>query len=263
MKNPSLLAATIALALFSIGLIHAAESAAPSTAQSANELAAKMDAAGQGSASIRTKLEIRTNNGAKRVWQIQIKQRRTKTTTDLVYLVLWPNEQKGKAVILHQKAGEAPTGSLINPPNDVRPLKAAKMGEGLFDSDLAYQDAVENFFAWKKQTLVGSEVIDNVNCQILESKPDSPSESIYGKVRSWVDPSRLVPLRVEKYSPSGELVRRIDTDRIARDEKHNPIPAWLTVRRPGKDTVTELNGANIKQDVEFTDADFTPASVLR
>ena len=46
------------------------------------------------------------------------------------------------------------------------------MGNGLFDSDLAYQDAVENFFAWKKQAIVGSEAINGVNCQILESKPD-------------------------------------------------------------------------------------------
>ena len=34
------------------------------------------------------------------------------------------------------------------------------MNEGLFDSDLSYQDAVENFFAWKKQAIVGSEVIN-------------------------------------------------------------------------------------------------------
>ena len=262
MKKSSFLAA-IAFVGTAIVSICAAEPAPPSPAVSANELAARLDAAGEGSASIRTKLEVRTNNGAKRVWQLQIKQRRTKTATDLAYLVLWPNEQKGKAVILHQKAGEAATGSVINPPNDIRALKGAKMGEGLFESDLAYLDAVENFFAWKKQTLAGSEVIDNVNCQILESKPDSASESIYGKVRSWIDPSRLVPLRVEKYSPSGELVRRIDTDRVARDEKHNPIPARLIVHRPGKDTVTELNGATIKQDVEFSDADFTLASVLR
>jgi len=75
-----------------------------------------------------------------------------------------------------------------------------------------------------KQALVGSEVINRVDCQILESKPDSASDSIYGKVRSWIDPARSVPLRIEKYSASGELVRRIDTDKVARDEKHNPIP---------------------------------------
>jgi len=40
------------------------------------------------------------------------------------------------------------------------------MNEGLFDSDLSYQDAVENFFAWKKQVLIGSETISGVGCQI-------------------------------------------------------------------------------------------------
>ncbi|MEO5718511.1 MAG: outer membrane lipoprotein-sorting protein [Chthoniobacterales bacterium] len=232
-------------------------------AMSAQELAAKLDAVGQGNASIRTQLAVRTNAGGKRVSQLQIKQRRTGSTTDLVYLVLWPNDQKGKAVILHQKVGEAPTGSVIKPPNEVRALKPAEMSEGLFESDLSYQDAVENFFAWKKQALVGSEVVDNVKCQILESKPDSASATIYGKVRSWIDPSRLVPLRIEKYSPSGELVRRIDTDRVARDEKQHNIPAGLVVHGPRKNTVTEFNGANIKQDVTFTDADFTPAALLR
>jgi outer membrane lipoprotein-sorting protein len=120
---------------------------------------------------------------------------------------------------------------------------------------------VENFFAWKKQTLIGSETINGVNCQILESKPDSSSVSIYAKVRSWIDPQRFVPLRIEKYSSSGELVRRIDVTRVARDEKHNPIPASLTVHGPRKNSVTEFNGARIDQDVQFTDADFTAAGI--
>ena len=74
---------------------------------SAAELAGRMDAVSQGNALIRTKLEVRSADGARRVLQLQIKQRRTKTTTDLVYQVLWPNEHKGEAVILHQ-AQEAP-----------------------------------------------------------------------------------------------------------------------------------------------------------
>jgi hypothetical protein len=131
----------------------------------------------------------------------------------------------------------------------------------LFDSDLSYQDAVENFFAWKKQAIVGSEAINNVNCQILESKPEGSSLTIYARVRSWIDPQRFVPMRIEKYSSSGELVRRIDITRVARDEKHNPIPASLTVHGPRKNSVTEFNGARIDQDVNFTDADFTPAGL--
>ncbi len=229
-------------------------------ALSAAELADRIEATSQGSALIRTKLEVQSPGGANRVLQLQIKQRRTKTATDLVYQVLWPDEHKGEAVILHQAQGTA-TGSIIVPQQPVRPLKSSQMSEGLFDSDLSYQDAVENFFAWKKQAVVGAEVINGVNCQILESKPDNASISIYARVRSWIDPRRFVPLRIEKYSSSGELIRRIDITRVARDEKHNPIPASLTVHGPRKNSVTQFNGARIDQDVNFTDADFTPAGL--
>ena len=249
----------IAAAAFCLISIRGAEAAPP--AMSAAELADQLDVVSQGSALIRTKLEVRSLDGAKRVLQLQIKQRRTKTTTDLVYQVLWPDEYKGEAVILHQAQGVA-KGSIIVPQQPVRAIKASQMKEGLLDSDLSYQDAVENFFAWKKQALVGSETINGVNCQILESKPDSSSVSIYAKVRSWIDPQRFVPMRIEKYSSSGELVRRIDVTRVARDEKHHPIPASLTVHGPRKNSVTEFNGARIDQDVNFTDADFTPAKAL-
>lgn len=229
-------------------------------ALSANELAARLDAVSQGNALIRSKLEVQAADGTKRVMQLQIKQRRTKGTTDLAYQVLWPNEHKGEAVILHQAGGSA-KGSIIVPQKPVRTIKPSQMDEGLFDSDLSYEDAVENFFAWKKQAIVGTEVIDNVNCQILESKPDNSSASTYGKVRSWIDVRRFVPLRIEKYSSSGDLVRRIDITRIAPDEKHHPIPANLVVHGPRKNSVTEFHGAHIDQDVNFTDADFTPAGI--
>jgi len=249
------LAATLAVAC-----VRAADPAAGP--MSAAELADRLNAVSQGNALIRTKLEVRPLDGVRRVLQLQIKQRRTKTATDLVYQALWPEEHKGEAVILHQAQGAA-KGSIIVPQQPVRAIKASQMNEGLFDSDLSYHDAVENFFAWKKQALVGSETINGVNCQILESKPDSSSVSIYAKVRSWIDPQRFVPMRIEKYSSSGELVRRIDVTRVARDEKHHPIPASLTVHGPRKNSVTEFNGARIDQDVQFTDADFTAAGVLK
>jgi len=253
------LASAFAAALCIPG-IHAAEPASP--AMSAAELAGRLDAVSQGNALIRTKLEVRSGDGTKRVLQLQIKQRRTKTSTDLVYQVLWPNEHKGEAVILHQAQG-ASQGSIVVPQQPVRAIKSSQMGDGLFDSDLSYQDAVENFFAWKKQAIVGAEMVNNVNCQILESKPDSSSASIYAKVRSWIDPHRFVPMRIEKYSSSGELVRRIDITRVARDEKDNLIPGNLTVHGPRKNSVTEFTGARIDQHVNFTDADFTPEGISK
>ena len=225
-------------------------------AMSGAELADRMNVSSQGNASIRARLEIRSGGGA-HSFQLQIKQRRTKTATDILYEVLWPNERRGETVVLHQ-AQNASKGWTAVPQQPVREITASQMSEGLFDSDLSYQDAVENFFAWKKQAIVGAEPVNGINCQILESTSDTPSTSVYAKVRSWVDTHRFVPLRVEKYSASGDVVRRIDITRVAFDEKHKPIPANFTVHGPRKDSVTELNGARIDQDVQFTDADFAP-----
>ena len=262
MKLHLILSCTAALAgALLVPAIRAAEPAP--AAMSASELAGRMNDARQGNTLIRTRLEMQSPEAGKRVLQLQIKERRTKTATDLVYRVLWPNDHKGEAVILHQGADGAPSGSIVVPPDTVRAIKASQMDDGLFGSDLSYQDAVENFFGWEKQTIVGAETIDRVNCQILESKPGSSGISSYAKVRSWIDPRRLVPMRIEKYSPAGELIRRIDTTRVARDERHNPIPASLTVHGPRQTSVTQLEGARIDQDVKFADRDFTPAEVLK
>ena len=56
-----------------------------------------MSAARQGNALIRARLEVRSPDGSKRVLQLQIKERRTPTATDLAYLVQWPKERKGEA----------------------------------------------------------------------------------------------------------------------------------------------------------------------
>jgi hypothetical protein len=76
-------------------------------------------------------------------------------------------------------------------------------------------------------------------------------------VKSWIDTRRMVPMRVEKYSGSGQLVRRIDTTRVATDDKRRHIPANLSVRGP-RGSVTEIDGSKIKHDVTFDDREFTP-----
>jgi hypothetical protein len=232
-----------------------------SSGTSAKELASQMSAARQGNALVRAKLEVRAADGSKQVLQLQIKERRTPTSTDLLYQVQWPKERKSEAVILHQDSGAAPRGTVIAPPAAPRALEASQMDGGLFGSDLSYQDAIENFFAWKEQAIVGSEVINGAQCQILESKPGRSGVSIYSKVRSWVDTKRLIPLRIEKYSGAGTVVRRIDTTYVARDQHDRFIPGKLTVRNPSKNSITEFDGARIEQGMQFTDSDFTPATI--
>ena len=220
---------------------------------SASDLASRLSELRQNGASyVRLRMEI--NRATKQTLQLQIKERRTKNATEVVYHVLYPKERKGESVLVRQVGNRSASGSVFIPPNTLRTIDNAK--DALLGSDLSYADVVENFFAWDQQILGGTEEVDAVKCQILESKPGKSEHSIYGSVRSWIDLRRMVPLRVEKYSSSGQLLRRIDTTRVVPDAGH-PIPANLTVRGVRADSTTELDGSSIRHDVTFTDADFS------
>ena len=249
-------AATLGLALL-ISSVASADTA-PATI-SAKDLAADLSALQDGASYVRVRLEVKQPPDTTKIaLQLQIKERRTKTVTDLVYQILWPKERKGQAILLHKADGSAPTGSLFIPPDKPRPLNASNMSGALFGSDLCYQDIIENFFGWENQTIVGADVLNRVNCLILESRPDRNEPSRYASIRSWIDSRRLVPLRVEKYLPSGQLALRIDTTRVATDDKGRSIPADLTVSGSRPDSVTNLDGSRIRHDVVYTDHEFTP-----
>ena len=243
----------VAAALIGLTLafsLRAAESPAPMTA---SELASRLSALRQDGASyVRLRMEIK--GPAAETLQIQIKERRTKTSSEVVYQVLYPKERKGESVLL-RKIGKAPaSGSIFVPTNTERPIDDLK--GSLFGSDLSYEDVVDNFFAWEQQAIVGNEEVEGVKCPILESKPGKDERSMYGSVRSWIDVRRLVPLRVEKYDTSGKLLRRIDTTRVVADANHH-IPANLSVGAARPDSVTLLDGSRIRHNVTYTDRDFT------
>jgi outer membrane lipoprotein-sorting protein len=232
--------------------------AASAAELSPKELASAVAAKQEGDAYVRLRLQVKpSGNAADETLQIQIKERRTKSATDLVYQVLWPQSRKGESVLLHQEAGHSASGSVFTPPDKSQTLTASQLREPFFGSDLSYLDVIEDPLAWENQTIAGTEAINGVNCTILESKPNK-GESEYAKVRSWIDPNRLVVLRIEKYLPSGELRVRIETTRVSTDDKGRPIPANLTVQNPKQGSATELDGSRIKHNVTFSDSEFTP-----
>ena len=241
--------------------VRAADTAAPNL--TARDLAAGLSAIWQdGNSYVRVRLEIKDSSGSsKTTLQLQIRSRRTESATDVVYQVLWPKERKGEAVLWRKKTGGEASGSLFVPPDKMRSLDASQLKQSLFGSDLSYEDILENFFAWERQAIIGTDVVDGVSCQILESKPGKGTRSSYASVRTWIDPRRMVALRVEKFATPNALARGIETTRVITDDARHQIPANLTVRRPGSDSFTELDGSRIKHGVTYTDLDFTPASL--
>jgi len=228
----------------------AADSPPPMTG---NDLASRLSVLRQNGASyVRLRMEIK--GATKETLQLQIKERLTKDSSEVVYQVLYPKERKGESVLL-RKTGTLPaSGSVFVPQNTVRPIDDLK--EPMFGSDLSYEDVIDNFFAWEQQAIVSTQEVQGVKCTILESKPGKDERSTYGSVRSWIDVRRLVPLRVEKYASSGQLLRRIDTTRVIADAGRH-IPADLTVAGARPDSSTLIDGSRIRHNVTYTDRDFT------
>lgn len=238
-----------------LGLILIAGSA---KAETASELAAKLAAVQSGSSFVRLRLIMQDSSGSEiSSLQVQIKERRTAASAEVLYQILFPKEQQGESVLLKQAAGGAASGHRFVLPQNVSALGASDMSQALFDSDLAYQDVVENFFAWKDQTLAGTETVSGVQCPVLVSKPAGSRDSAYGSVKSWIDPQRLVPLRVEKYDKAGNLVRRIETVKVHKNDNGANVPATMKVRREGSNTVTVLEGTRHRADIPYDEATFT------
>lgn len=225
-----------------------------SAADSATELAARLSALQQdGSSLARLKMEARGVT-----LQLQVKQRRSASATEVVYQILWPKERLGESVLLKKIGDQAATGNLFVPPANVRQLS---MKDALFGSDVSYADVLENFFVWPNQSIVGTEVVNRVSCQILESKPGKGRRSNHAAVRTWVDTKRGVPLRIEKYNAAGQLTRRIDAGRIVTDDIGRHVPTGLSVTDPRTNSVTQLDGSKLRHDVTFTDFEFTPEGI--
>jgi hypothetical protein len=231
---------------------------AEETSMSATELSGQLAAAVQdGSSVARVKFKVKPAGGAApTVLQLQIKARRTADQSEVAYEVLWPTERKGERLVLRQRGNGPVEAATLVPPDKRQRLTSGQMLDPVLGSDLAAQDAVENFFRWKQQTLDGREKIGNADCIKLESRPGAGDSSPYGKVVSWIDPRKMIPLRIEKFDKSGNLVRRIATTQTAKDDRGRNVPAAMTVTRAGGGSVTEIDGSNLRHDVTLGDADF-------
>jgi len=220
-------------------------------ADNASELAAKLRAKEIGSTFVRLRMAGNDPQGL----QIQIKSRVSESTADIVYQVLFPKERKGESVLLH-RSGHKFTGTLFRPPDNLKQISAGEMNQSLFGSELSYEDIIDSPFAWSQQAIVGTENVGRFSCQVLESKPAKDQSSSYASVKSWIDSSRMVPLRIEKYDSSSKVIRRINITRMLLNGGDS-LPADLEVSGP-RGSVTHITGSGLKRGVRYPDTELTP-----
>src|SRR6185436_13575884 len=138
----------VSAAIVGLTLAFSSRAAETPSTMTANDLASRLSALREkGNSQVRLRMEIK--GATNETLQLQIKERRTKNSSEVVYQVLYPKERKGESVLLRKIGNGSASGSVFVPPNTVRPIKDLK--EPLLGSDLSYEDVVDNFFAWHQQ----------------------------------------------------------------------------------------------------------------
>ncbi len=236
---------TLLASLLALGSLHASEWTAPKLAEAMGSAVEDGDATAR----------IKMTSPQAGVLQVRIKSRRGADGAATVYEILWPNERKGEGFVLRQPRRGSPSGTSKSASGATSKLGAPDMSKTFFGSALAHADVIENFFRWEKQALAGAESVGKTDCVVLESQPGGKDVSIYGKVRSWIDPERMITMRVEKLDKSGRVVRRVETTQVAKDDTGRHVPAGMTVQAGGK--TTEIDGSNIRHDVTHAESDFS------
>jgi hypothetical protein len=85
-------------------------------------------------------------------------------------------------------------------------LRAEEWGEKLLATDFTYEDLLENYSLWRRQTLLREERYGVRTCVVLRSEPGPGDESHYASVTAWLDRQIYYPVKVEKVvKTSGEM----------------------------------------------------------
>ncbi len=90
------------------------------------------------------------------------------------------------------------------------------------DSDYLIGDLGLEFFHWKNQQLIKTEMRKSRVCRVLESKPSESDRQLgYSRVVSWVDKETGGILIAEAYDSSGKKVKQFEVNSFKKDENGN------------------------------------------
>jgi hypothetical protein len=245
---------TLALQLLALLLLSSTVVAQEAALSAAQYVAAMKAAAPKGGCYIRVKMDTVDAGGARQSLQVQIKRRDLGAgKAEHLYQVLSPKERRGEAVLL-RISGSKFMGSEFTPGKGLSPLKASDRHDPLLGTSLTVDDLMADFLDWPQQTLAGNEKVGGADCAIIESTQGD------ARVKSWVDQKRYVALKAEVYSPATQLRRTVHSVTARRTDSGRFAPIEFSVTSAAGVT-TEVRGAAFSDDVPYTDADFTDATL--
>jgi hypothetical protein len=194
--------------------------------------------------------------------QVQIKHHTAANGDRLqMHQLLYPKERKGEGLVLRITDGGF-SGWTFAPGSAARPLTSADRTHGVFGTDLLIEDLLADFLSWSSHAVVRQEKLGPISCSVIESKAPANHGGKVSLVRSWIDDRRMVPQKIEILDSAGNITRTILTERVHRSPTGYYVPTEFSiVSKTGAET--KVTGSGVRDDLSFTDDDFTEAALTR
>ena len=90
----------------------------------------------------------------------------------------------------------------------VRRISSKKKGDSFMGSDLSYEDLSNRSLNENEYYRLADDVIDNIECYVLDIRPLANLKSSYSKNVCWINKSDLTGIKEESYDKKGKLIKR-------------------------------------------------------
>ena len=138
---------------------------------------------------------------------------------------LEPADIEGTGLLTQDKAnGDSNQWVYLPAMERVRRIDSGRKGGRFVNSDYFYEDLRDRKVTQDEHRVVGNEVMGGVACEILESVPTEPGNSVYSKRLSWIDPATALPLRVDFFGKNDST-----PSKRLQVLKREPIQGYWTV----------------------------------
>ena len=143
----------------------------------------------------------------------------------------------------------------------VRRISAKKKGDSFMGSDLSFEDLSNRNVNNNNYTRLSDEIVDNLDCYVLEIIPKKKAKSSYGKHISWIEKKTLNLLKESSYNKKGD----IEKNKVFQYKHIKPyhVLKKVSVENITKKHSTEITFTDIKIDKGLRDDLFHEKNLKR
>ena len=144
-------------------------------------------------------------------------------------------------------------------------IPPSMMSQGWMGSDYSNDDILKesSIVVDYIHRIIGDDVIEEIDCYVLELTPKEDAAVVWGKVKKWISKTEYWQLKTEYYDEDEELIRTEIASEVKQfgDRKLPSKIVILPVDKPGQKTIIKITKSDFK--VQLKESFFSQQNMKR